>query len=180
MNVQQPVRSLLELATLGAALGSGLIAGVFFAFSSFVMPALGRILPPQGIAAMQAINIVVLNRWFLGVFVGTAAACLLLGVVAVLNWSAPGAGLRLTASMLYLVGCFFVTRAWNVPLNDGLAGVQPESAEGARVWLRYLVDWTLWNHVRTAARWGQRRCLRSRSCGSAHSWDRSRGRSWPC
>jgi uncharacterized repeat protein (TIGR03806 family) len=151
MNLQSPIRSLLELATLGAALGSGLIAGVFFAFSSFVMPALGRILPPQGIAAMQAINVVVLNRSFLGVFVGTAAACLLLGVAAVINWSAPGAGLRLAASVLYLGGCFLVTRACNVPLNDGLAAVQPESAEGARVWLRYLVDWTLWNHVRGAA-----------------------------
>ena len=154
MTLPHPFRSLLELATLGAALGSGLIAGVFFAFSSFVMPALGRILPPQGIAAMQSINVVVLNRSFLGVFVGTAAACLLLGIASVLNWSAPGAGLRLAACVLYLGGCLLVTRVCNVPLNDGLAAVQPESAAGAQLWLRYLVDWTVWNHVRTAAALG--------------------------
>jgi len=71
--------SALAFLTLGAALGSGLIAGVFFAFSTFVMPALARLAPAQGVAAMQAINVAVLNRWFLGVFVGTAAACLLLG-----------------------------------------------------------------------------------------------------
>ena len=39
--------------TLVSALGCGLIAGAFFAFSSFVMKALGRLPPPQGIAAMQ-------------------------------------------------------------------------------------------------------------------------------
>jgi uncharacterized repeat protein (TIGR03806 family) len=154
MNFQQPIRSWLELATLCAALGSGLIAGVFFAFSSFVMPALGRILPAQGIAAMQAINVVVLNRSFLGVFVGTAAACLVLGVGALLNWSVPGAGLRLMASVLYLGGCFLVTRAGNLPLNDALAALPAESAKAASLWQRYLVDWTLWNHVRTAASLG--------------------------
>jgi len=42
--------------TLVSALGCGLTAGVFFAFSSFVMKALGRIQPAQGIAAMQSIN----------------------------------------------------------------------------------------------------------------------------
>ena len=36
---------LLYAATLATALGCGLVAGVFFAFSTFVMPALKR-LPP--------------------------------------------------------------------------------------------------------------------------------------
>ena len=47
--------------TLLAALGSGLIGGVFFAFSAFVMKALARLRPDQGIAAMQSINVTVLN-----------------------------------------------------------------------------------------------------------------------
>ena len=59
-----------------AALGCGLIAGVFFAFSAFVMSALARLEPPQGTAAMQAINITVINPWFMGVFMGTAVVCL--------------------------------------------------------------------------------------------------------
>jgi uncharacterized membrane protein len=46
----------LYAATLATALGCGLVAGVFFAFSSFVMPALKRLPPAQGIAAMQSIN----------------------------------------------------------------------------------------------------------------------------
>ena len=64
--------------TLLAALGCGLIAGVFFGFSSFVMPALARLRPAQGVRAMQSINVVVLNRWFLGVLLGTALGCSLL------------------------------------------------------------------------------------------------------
>ncbi len=56
------------------ALGSGTIGGVFFAFSNFVMPALARIAPAEGIHAMQAINVTVLNRLFLGTFMGTGVA----------------------------------------------------------------------------------------------------------
>jgi hypothetical protein len=47
-----------------AAIGSGLVAGVFFAFSSFVMPALARIRPEHGIVAMQSINLTVINPGF--------------------------------------------------------------------------------------------------------------------
>lgn len=43
--------------TLVAALGSGVVAGVFFAFSTFVMKALGHLSPPIGMAAMQSINV---------------------------------------------------------------------------------------------------------------------------
>lgn len=148
------MHSLLALLTLLAALGSGLIAGVFFAFSSFVMPALGRIAPSQGIAAMQAINVVVLNPTFLGVFMGTAAACLMLSIKAALTWSEPGAALLLGGSVLYLVGTFLVTVAFNVPRNDALAAVRADSAEGASYWARYLVEWSTWNHVRSAAALG--------------------------
>jgi uncharacterized membrane protein len=44
---------------------------------------------------------------------------------------------------LYLVGTVGVTIAFNVPLNNALAIVKPESAEGAILWAKYLRDWTL-------------------------------------
>ena len=137
--------------TLLTALGSGLIAGVFFAFSSFVMGALGKLPPPGGIAAMQSINVVVINPWFLGVFMGTAGACAVLAVVALLDWQQPGAAFLLTGALLYLVGTFLVTMLFNVPLNDALAAASADSSEGASLWSRYLTDWTNWNHVRTIA-----------------------------
>lgn len=142
---------LITLVTLGSALGCGLVAGVFFAFSTFIMPALARLPAAQGILAMNSINVTVINRWFLGVFLGSAGACGLLAVTSFFNWAAPGAGFRLAGGLTYIVGCTAVTRAFNIPRNDALAAVQPESADGAAVWARYLVQWTAWNHVRTVA-----------------------------
>jgi uncharacterized membrane protein len=142
---------LLVVLTLLGALGSGLIAGVFFAFSTFVMGALGRLPPAQGIAAMQSINVVVINRWFLGVFLGTAAISVALAILSLLRWGDGSAIWSLAGSGLYLVGAILVTVRFNVPLNDALAGAKPESADGAALWSRYLEEWTFWNHVRTVA-----------------------------
>jgi uncharacterized membrane protein len=137
--------------TVAAALGCGLVAGIFFAFSAFVMRALGRLRADQGIAAMQAINVAVINPWFFAAFFGTAAVCLVLAVLAALGWGGPDAPYLIAGAALYLVGCILVTLAGNVPLNQALAAVEQDSAAGAELWTRYLSVWTAWNHVRTAA-----------------------------
>jgi uncharacterized membrane protein len=82
------IGGLLVVLTFLSALGSGLIAGVFFAFSAFVMTALGRLPPDQGMAAMQSINVAVLNPWFFAAFFGTAALC---AVLAIASLSSAGA-----------------------------------------------------------------------------------------
>lgn len=142
---------LLFALKLFSALGCGLMAGVFFAFSSFVMNALARLSPTQGIAAMQSINITVINPSFMATFLGTAAACLFLAVSSLLKWHQPSTTYLLVGSLLYLVGTFGVTIACNVPLNEALAKVEPSSADGANLWVSYLANWTFWNHVRAAA-----------------------------
>ena len=134
---------------LVAVLGCGLIAGVFFAFSTFVMSALARLQPAQGIAAMQAINITAINPLFMIALFGTAGACVFLAISSFLKWQQPMSAYLLIGSLLYLVGTVGVTIAFNVPLNDALAKVDPGSTEGARLWASYLSDWTLWNHIRT-------------------------------
>lgn len=134
---------------LVTALGSALVAGIFFAFSNFVMQALARRPPAQGIAAMQAINVTVLNRWFLLAFVGTAGASVLVIVAALLRWGWPESVFAIAGGALYLAGNLFVTRAFNIPLNDELAATAPDSAEGAAIWKQYLRDWTGWNTIRT-------------------------------
>jgi uncharacterized membrane protein len=136
---------------LFSALGCGLIAGVFFAFSTFVMKALAQQPAAQGIAAMQSINITVINPWFMTAFMGTGLACVVLAIASLLKWAQPGALYLLIGSLLYVIGTFLVTIAFNVPLNDALAAVKPDSAEGATLWSNYLVSWTFWNHVRTVA-----------------------------
>jgi uncharacterized membrane protein len=142
---------LLYIVTFAAALGSGLVAGIFFAFATFVMGALARIQQAAGISAMQSINVVVLNPVFLSVFVGTAIPCAVLTLSALLGWSSPRSIYLIAGSLLYAIGCFGVTMMFNVPLNDALAAVAPDSTEGANLWMRYLSVWTNWNHVRTAA-----------------------------
>ncbi|GAB4229159.1 MAG: DUF1772 domain-containing protein [Stanieria sp.] len=132
-----------------AVLGCGLIAGIFFAFSTFVMKALAQLPSAQGIAAMQSINIKVINLWFMLVFLGTAAICVFLAISSLLKWHQPGAVYLLVGSLFYLVGTLGVTMVFNVPLNDALANVEPNSTEGASLWTKYLINWTIWNHIRT-------------------------------
>lgn len=143
--------SLLKFPVLVAAIGSFMIAGIFYAFSTFIMQALGRVPVPEGIRAMQTINIVIINPLFLGIFMGTALLLLVIAVAAGMNLGQPGAVLILAGTVLYVLGCFAVTMALNVPLNNALAAADPASAEGAAIWARYLRDWVFWNHVRTAA-----------------------------
>ncbi|MBI3352760.1 MAG: DUF1772 domain-containing protein [Nitrospirae bacterium] len=132
-----------------AVLLSGIIAGVFFTFSTFVMPALSALPSETGIASMQSINVSVVKSLFIIVFMGITVLSIALGVMAILKWGQPGMSVLLAASIFNVVGSFLVTMAFNVPLNEALAAVVPQSVEGAEMWTRYLHDWTLWNHVRT-------------------------------
>ncbi len=140
---------LISSLAVATASGAILVAGIFFAFSTFVMDALGRLLPEQGIAAMQSINVVVLNPWFFGAFFGTALGSIALCVLGILNWGAPGSVYLVAGGLLYLIGCILVTILFNVPLNNELAAVEPGTGAGAELWSRYLSTWTAWNHVRT-------------------------------
>jgi uncharacterized membrane protein len=141
------MHGILFATVLAAALGAGVVGGVFFAFSSFVMPALARLPARDGITAMQSINVVVLNRSFLGVFLGTGAlaAALLLAV----PWH--GRASLAVAAALYLVGSVGVTMLCNVPRNERLAVVVPGEPESDRLWTDYVRDWSRWNTVRAAA-----------------------------
>ena len=142
---------LLVPLTLLAALGSGLVGGVFFGFSGFVMRALARLRSAQGIAAMQSINVVAVTPPLMIALFGTALACVALVVSSLFKWREPVAMLRLVGGGLFLVGTALVTIVRNVPMNDALAAVDPDSADGAAQWARYVPEWTAWNTARTVA-----------------------------
>lgn len=139
------------LLTLLALFGTGLLGGVFFAFSNFVMKGLGRIPPTPGISAMQSINVTVLNPGFLGAFIGAALVSLVLLVAWFVFRNAGLSPLLPLSALIYLVGGFAVTVAFNVPLNDRLAALDPAGVAAAEAWTHYLTRWTLWNHIRTLA-----------------------------
>jgi uncharacterized membrane protein len=145
------MNSVTTVTAILALLGSGIVGGVFYAFSSFVMKALARVPSEEGIAAMQSINVVVINPSFLGTFMGTAAISLLLAGLAIKDWGMPSAPWFLAGALSYLIGTFLVTGLGNVPLNHQLAAVTATDSSAVAVWEHYLDRWTMLNTLRTAA-----------------------------
>ncbi|MEM7280079.1 MAG: anthrone oxygenase family protein [Pseudomonadota bacterium] len=143
--------TLVTVAIIAAILGSALIGGIFFAFSNFVMKALERVPSSEGVSVMQSINVTVLNPWFLGAFMGTAIVSLVLVVVAITGWELARSPYLLAGAVAYIAGTWFVTVLGNVPLNDKLAAVKPDTAEASQVWAHYLNRWTKLNTLRTGA-----------------------------
>lgn len=139
-----------QAAVLAAAVGSGLVAGVWFAFSGFVMHALARLPAPAGIAAMQSVNRSAVRPPLMAAVFGTAALCVGLAARAVVTWGGPGTALSLAGALVYLLGTIGVTVAANVPRNDRLAALDAEAPDAAERWAGYVAGWTAWNHVRLA------------------------------
>jgi uncharacterized membrane protein len=131
------------------AIGCGLLAGVYFAFSTFIMTALGRIEQVHGVSAMNSMNATILGSLFMPFFFGTTLASLILIITGLVRRGEPGAMPMLAGGLVYVVGMFLCTIVFNVPLNNALAGVDPASEAAASLWAHYLKDWTFWNHVRT-------------------------------
>ena len=140
---------LLILTTL-AALGCAALAGVFIAFSTLVMRALGRVPAPQGILAMQEINRAALTPAFMVLFLGTTLLCGLL-TVSFLVWGSGSALLLLAGGVTFLVGAFGLTAGYHVPRNNALDALDPSRADAVSRWTSYRRGWTRWNHVRGCA-----------------------------
>ncbi|MGA9870164.1 MAG: anthrone oxygenase family protein [Rhodococcus sp. (in: high G+C Gram-positive bacteria)] len=144
------IENVTAIATVVAAVGTGLTAGVLLAFSVAVVPALSTRPRSEAAATMQVINIVIIAPVFLAVFLGSAVA----GVVAVVGAIATNDSERLyigIGTAVYVTGCVIVTAAVNVPLNNALAQTDPATTDGAATWDSYRSRWTRWNHARTAA-----------------------------
>lgn len=141
--------TVVYITTLVAVLGGSLIAGLFFAFSAFVMNGLARLPHHEGIASMQAMNQAVYNPLFMLVFVGTPVVCIASSVCVLILGSHPALYLILAGNIVHVVGSFIITAACNVPMNNALMEVAPDSKAGSEFWVSYLARWTAWNHVRT-------------------------------
>jgi uncharacterized membrane protein len=134
--------------TLVATVAAGTAAGVFFAFSTFVMRALADLPPADGIRAMQSINKQAPTPWFMALLFGTAALAIAVAVSAIVRWGEAPAPYQLAGGLTYLAG-IVLTIAYHVPRNEALARVDPAGATASDAWSRYLAEWVPWNHVRT-------------------------------
>ena len=138
----------LRILTIIAAVGAGVSGGVFFAFSTFVMKALGRLPAAEGISAMKAMNKTAPTPLFMLALFGTAVVSIALSAVALRHLDQRWAVYVLTGTALYLA-CLILTAVYHVPHNDALALVDPAGPGAAHAWAQYLSPWTAWNHVRT-------------------------------
>jgi uncharacterized membrane protein len=137
-----------QTLTVIAAVGAGVSGGVFFAFSSFIMKALGRLPAAEGISAMNAVNRAAPTPLFMLALFGTAVVSIAASVVALRHLDERWAVYVLIGTALYLV-CIVLTAVYHVPRNNALALVDPTGPDAADAWAQYLSSWTGWNHVRT-------------------------------
>ena len=134
--------------TIGTAVGSGLVAGVLFGFSSFVMRAIDHLPAPEAVAAMQSINREAPSPLFMLALFGTAAASTALGISALTRLDEPMARLQLAGSALYLAAVV-ITAVYHVPRNNALGLVDAGGPNAVAAWASYAPGWIAWNHVRT-------------------------------
>ena len=140
---------MLSWLILVAAVGAGLTAGVFLAFSSFVMTGLGRAPAAVGVRAMQEINRAAPSPVFMLTLFGTAVLAVGLAVAAVVG-RGPGWGLVVAGAAAYLV-CIGLTVALPRAPQRGAGLARPGRPRHPEAWRTYLSDWTRLNHLRTVS-----------------------------
>lgn len=149
--------NLKTIILTGAAITTGLSAGLLFGYQVSVIPAFQTLSDADYIASMQAINIAIQNPIFLLIFFG--AALFLLGAVY-LHRSTPSSllfQLLVAATLLYIVGTLGITIAANVPLNDALAAFSLHSSTAQQAAIArsaFQGPWNTWHMIRTLAAFG--------------------------
>ncbi len=137
----------MELLLLATTLVTGLIAGLFYAYSISVLPALRGADAAVFTEVMQRINKAILNGWFFAGFLGAAV----LGAASVVTCLVTGARLPLLlpvlAGAVLYAAQLAVTGRINVPLNNALDAAGSTDPQGARA--AFEVRWVRWNHIRS-------------------------------
>lgn len=138
---------IITVIIVAAITGAGLVTGLLFAFSNFVMKALADLTSDKGMFAMQRINEIIINPVFLVLFLGTPILCSVIAVNSGLKINEPGSMFLLVGALAYLIGPFGITVLFNVPLNNQLARAEVPDADD--IWPMYQEKWQRWNHIRT-------------------------------
>lgn len=130
---------------------TGLMAGLFYAWSCSVMIGFARLTDREFVAAMQATNRAILNPVFFAAFLG---APVFLIISTVLFYGTPHFMLILAATVIYLIGNFGITMVGNVPMNNTLDQFDLTTAtdeQTARQRRNFAPRWTTLNHIRAVA-----------------------------
>jgi uncharacterized membrane protein len=117
---QTAARAARGLLLLAATTVAGLQAGTYFTWTTGVMPGLAHVDDRTFVAAVQQMNIAIVNPTFMATFLG---APLLAAATAV--WCGPRARPWAIAASALAVGTLMITFAGNIPLNDALDAAGP-------------------------------------------------------
>ncbi|MFQ6143822.1 DUF1772 domain-containing protein [Streptomyces seoulensis] len=145
---------------LAATVLTGVMAGIYFAFSVAVMPGLGRSDARTFVEAMRRINEAIQNGWF-GLAFGGA---LVLGLVAAFQHrhgeGRPALPWIIAGVVLYVIS-LLITVGFSVPLNNQLAAAgSPGTVHDlAAIRARFEATWVRWNVARTLVTTASLCCL---------------------
>ena len=98
--------TLFSIAIVVAALSTALMAGVYFAFSGFIMISLKSLTSHESVAAMNAINTKILSSIFMPLFWGSTALAVYLSIHSSMLGLSLQSLLVLSASLVYFCGMF--------------------------------------------------------------------------
>ncbi|CAH1387685.1 anthrone oxygenase family protein [Candidatus Nitrotoga sp. M5] len=138
---------LITVIIVASILGAGLITGLLFAFSNFIMRALSDLPSDKGMFAMQRINVTIINPVFMVLFLATPVLCSVIAFTSIQNINESGSLYLLIGALAYIIGPFGITMLFNVPLNNLLARTDVSASK--EVWPMYQKRWQWWNHIRT-------------------------------
>ena len=135
---------------VGATVGAGLLAGLFWSYQISVIRALADVGDDAYVSVFRAINRRIQNAWFLSIFLGTGP--LILAAWALNRRRVPPVPALIVSSLVLNGVVVGVTMAGNVPLNRALElrGAAPTSEKG-NVRTRFEAPWNRLNLLRTVA-----------------------------
>jgi len=140
----------LDVLLIATILGTGVVAGVFYAFSAFVTQGIDRLPGADAARAMREINVTAVRPPLMIALFGTGLLAAAVLVFALTGALGAGVWWAVAAAVVYLVGAIGVTGAANVPRNNRLAAATATDAAAlAAAWTAFRPGWQAWNHVRT-------------------------------
>ena len=146
--------NLLQATQFLVILLTGLVAGLFYGYDCSVVKGLGLLKDEAYLQSFQHINSVIQRPYF---FVSFMGSLLLLPVASWLNYyngNYTAFYLLLAATLIYFIGVFGVTIAFNVPLNEKLDQFNINTATASAIAdMRSMFEapWKRYNSTRTAA-----------------------------
>jgi uncharacterized membrane protein len=146
------VDSWQEAVMLVSVILNAAAGGIIFIFSNTIMPSLGKLDADVGIEAMNTINTLIVNPSFIFFFFGgliSAIPARNMWVNKEGKYSDVSRYYALASTLVFFFGEFMVTVTQNVPRNNALLVVDPESEEGADYWQNeFIPQWVAWNTAR--------------------------------